>query len=49
MITEAGMDPKGVGLVYVAAFGPNAGEAVGQIGKNYPPPPSVKEGQMIYH
>jgi pimeloyl-ACP methyl ester carboxylesterase len=40
VITEAGMDPKVVGLVYVAAFGPDADEVVGDIGKNYPPPPS---------
>src|SRR6202171_1424075 len=41
VITEAGMDPKVVGLVYVAAFGPDAGEVVGDIGKAYPPPPSL--------
>jgi len=29
VITEAGMDPKVVGLVYVAAFGPDQGEAHG--------------------
>jgi pimeloyl-ACP methyl ester carboxylesterase len=40
VITEAGMDPKVVGLVYVAAFAPDAGEVVGDIGKAYPPPPS---------
>ena len=40
VITEAGVDPKVVGLVYVAAFGPDAGEVVGDIGKSYPPPPS---------
>src|ERR1700674_3602063 len=40
VITEVGMDPKVVGLVYVAAFGPDAGEVVGDIGKAYPPPPS---------
>jgi pimeloyl-ACP methyl ester carboxylesterase len=33
VITEAGMDPKVVGLVYVAAFGPDRGEAVGELGK----------------
>jgi len=41
VITEAGMDPKVVGLVYVAAFGPDAGEVVGDIGKTYPPPPAL--------
>jgi len=41
VITEAGMDPKVVGLVYVAAFGPDQGEAVGELGKSYPPPPAL--------
>ena len=40
VITEAGMDPKVVGLVYVAAFGPDADEVVGELGKPYPPPPA---------
>ncbi len=40
VITEAGMDPKVAGLVYVAAFGPDAGEVVGDLGKPYPPPPA---------
>jgi pimeloyl-ACP methyl ester carboxylesterase len=40
VITQAGVDPKVVGLVYVAAFGPDAGEAVADINKRYPPPPS---------
>ena len=40
VITEAGMDQKVVGLVYVAAFGPEAGEVVGDLGKPYPPPPA---------
>jgi pimeloyl-ACP methyl ester carboxylesterase len=40
VITEAGMDSKVVGLVYVAAFGPDAGEVVGDLGKPYPPPPA---------
>ena len=39
-ITEAGMDPKVVGLVYVASFGPDVGETVSDLGKSYPPPPS---------
>jgi pimeloyl-ACP methyl ester carboxylesterase len=52
VITEAGMDPKVVGLVYVAAFAPDQGEAVGDLGKAYPPPPALaapivdKEGFM---
>jgi len=40
VITEAGVDPKVVGLVYVAAFGPDSTEVVGDIGKSYPQPPS---------
>jgi pimeloyl-ACP methyl ester carboxylesterase len=42
VITEAGVDPKVVGLVYVAAFGPDSTEVVGDIGKSYPPPPSFE-------
>jgi pimeloyl-ACP methyl ester carboxylesterase len=41
VITEAGMDPKVVGLVYVAAFGPDLGETAGDLGKPYPPPPAL--------
>jgi len=41
VITEAGMDSRVVGLVYVAAFAPDQGEAVGALGKPYPPPPVV--------
>ena len=40
VITETGMDTNVVGLVYVAAFAPDADEVVGDLGKNYPPPPS---------
>jgi pimeloyl-ACP methyl ester carboxylesterase len=32
VIMEAGVDPKVVGLVYVAAFGPDSTEVVGDIG-----------------
>src|SRR5262245_42955701 len=39
VITEAGMDPKVAGLVYVAAFAPDQGETVGELGKTYPAPP----------
>lgn len=39
VITEAGTDPKVVGLVYVAAFAPGDGESVGSITKPYPPAP----------
>ena len=41
VITEAGTDPKVAGLVYVAAFAPDQGEAVGELGKAYPPPPAL--------
>jgi len=41
VITEAGVDPKVAGLVYVAAFGPDQGEAVSELGKAYPPPPAL--------
>jgi len=41
VITEAGTDPKVVGLVYIAAFAPDQGEAVGDLGKPYPPPPAL--------
>jgi len=43
VITEAGNDPKVAGLVYVAAFAPDAGEAVGELGKEFPPPPGIAE------
>ena len=43
VITEAGNDPKVAGLVYVAAFAPDAGELVGSISKPYPPSPIGKE------
>jgi len=43
VITEAGVDPKVAGLVYVAAFAPDVGEAVGDLGKDFPPPPGAAE------
>ena len=43
VITEAGTDPKVAGLVYVAAFAPDVGEAVGDLGKDLPPPPGGAE------
>ena len=39
VITEAGNDPKVVGLVYVAAFARGDGESVASVGKAYPPAP----------
>jgi pimeloyl-ACP methyl ester carboxylesterase len=43
VITEAGNDPKVAGLVYVAAFAPDTGEAVGDLGKGFPQPPGLAE------
>jgi pimeloyl-ACP methyl ester carboxylesterase len=37
VITEAGNDPKVVGLVYIAAFAPDAGESVNTLIKDPPP------------
>ena len=43
VITEAGADPKVAGLVYVAAFAPEVGVPVGDLGKDFPPPPGGAE------
>jgi pimeloyl-ACP methyl ester carboxylesterase len=43
VITEAGSDPKVAGLVYVAAFASDVGEVVGDLGKDFPPPPGGAE------
>src|SRR5260370_9905634 len=43
VISEGGNDPKVVGLVYVAAFAPDVGEAVGELGKGFPPAPGGGE------
>jgi pimeloyl-ACP methyl ester carboxylesterase len=43
VITEAGNDPKVAGLVYVAAFAPNDGEAIADLGKEFPQPPGIGE------
>ena len=37
VITEAGNQPNVVGLVYIAAFAPDAGESPGQITQEHPP------------
>lgn len=42
VITEAGNHDKVVGLVYVAAFAPDAGESVDDLGKGAPPPAYAK-------
>ena len=41
VITEAGNDPKVVGLVYIAAFAPDKGESVSTLIKDPPPGASV--------
>lgn len=43
VITEAGSDPKVAGLVFVAAFAPDAGQALGELGKDLPPAPGGAE------
>jgi pimeloyl-ACP methyl ester carboxylesterase len=43
VITEAGNDPKVVGLVYVAALAPSDGESVASITKPFPPAPLGSE------
>jgi pimeloyl-ACP methyl ester carboxylesterase len=43
VITEAGNDPKVVGLVYVAAFAPSDGESVVSVTKPFPPAPVGSE------
>ncbi len=40
VITEAGMDPHVVGLVYVAARAPDAGEDYTALAKRFPAPPA---------
>ncbi len=41
VITEAGDQPNVVGLVYIAAFAPDAGESLGDIGDAFAPPPGA--------
>jgi pimeloyl-ACP methyl ester carboxylesterase len=41
VITEAGADPKVVGLVYVAAFAPDANQSINMISASYPKPPGL--------
>ncbi len=47
IITEAGNNPKVVGLVYVAAFAPDAGESAASMGKPYGPTPGITELRPI--
>ena len=41
VITEAGQNDKVAGLVYVAAFAPSVGQALGDVGKDYSPSPGI--------
>jgi pimeloyl-ACP methyl ester carboxylesterase len=41
VITQAGVSDKIKALVYVAAFAPSEGEALGTVGKDYPVPPGI--------
>jgi pimeloyl-ACP methyl ester carboxylesterase len=43
VITEAGTDPKVAGLVYVAAFAPDAGESAASLGAGGPPTRILEE------
>ncbi len=43
VITEAGGDEKVFGLVYIAAFAPDAGESAGSLGETVAPPPIAAE------
>jgi pimeloyl-ACP methyl ester carboxylesterase len=48
VITEAGVDPKVVGLVYLAAFGPDAGETTGQYLPKGPLPITVSKDGLAF-
>lgn len=43
VISQVGTDQKVRGLVYVAAFAPDAGQASKDLGKDFPAPPGVKD------
>jgi pimeloyl-ACP methyl ester carboxylesterase len=47
VITEAGHNPKVVGLVYVAAFAPDEGETLAGMAGKYPTPPAYAEFKQI--
>ena len=51
VISEAGVDPKVAGLVYIAARAPDAGEDFGALAKQFPAPPAsaglIKSGGFI--
>src|SRR6201987_5806501 len=46
IITEAGIDPHVVGLVYVAAHAPDVGEDEGALGKRMPSATQKQEGAV---
>ncbi|MBV8633979.1 MAG: alpha/beta hydrolase [Burkholderiaceae bacterium] len=43
VITEAGVNDKVAGLVYVAAFAPEAGQNALEVGKDFPPSPGIQK------
>ncbi len=43
VITQAGDDPKVVGLVYVSAYAPDAGQSTEALGNTYPPAPLISQ------
>jgi pimeloyl-ACP methyl ester carboxylesterase len=45
VITEAGSDPKVVGLVYIAASAPDVGESFADLIKPYPPAPALGDAK----
>jgi len=47
VITEAGNNPKVVGLVYVAAFAPDEGETLAGMASGFPTPPALGELRQI--
>ena len=47
VITEAGNNPKVVGMVYVAAFAPEEGETLGGMAAKYPTPPAYSEFRQV--
>jgi pimeloyl-ACP methyl ester carboxylesterase len=48
VITEAGVDPKVVGLVYIAAFGPDEGETTGQYLPKGPLPITISKDGLAF-
>ena len=43
VITEAGQNDKVSGLVYVAAFAPDAGQSLVELSKDFPPSPGIQK------